>query len=191
MPQLVHAFGQERPDARFTFTQNNGSSLEAMLVAGDVSLTLTVGPPKSEALRWERVTTQRFVLIVPPEHRFSRRKNVKLDELRNETFLSFKPGHAIRDFTDALCRQVGFTPTIGFEADESNSIRGFVNAGFGIALVPQTGTRDDIPSIRIADARAEREVGLAWRHDRTLSDAERAFRTFAVRTQPRLGLATD
>ena len=28
----------------------------------------------------------------------------------------------------------GLTPAIAFEADESNSIRGFVNAGFGVEL---------------------------------------------------------
>jgi LysR family transcriptional activator of glutamate synthase operon len=52
----------------------------------------------------------------------------KLADLRAETFLSFKPGHAGRDFTDELCRRVGFVPAIAFEDDESNSIRGFVNA---------------------------------------------------------------
>jgi DNA-binding transcriptional LysR family regulator len=187
VPELVRAFRAEHPDVRFAFTQNNGVALEALLVAGEVAMTLTVGPPKQAALRWERVTTQRFVLIVPPEHRLAKRVSVKLGDLREETFLSFKPGHAVREFTDELCRRVGFVPAIAFEGDESNSIRGFVNAGFGIALVPQTGTFDDLPSIHIADARAEREVGIAWLDERALSDAERAFRDFAVRAQPLLG----
>jgi DNA-binding transcriptional LysR family regulator len=184
VPQLVRTFSAEHPDVRFAFTQNNGAALEALLVAGGVALTLTVGPPAHPALRWERVTTQRFVLIVPPDHRLAKRASVKLGELREETFLSFKPGHAVREFTDDLCRGVGFVPAIAFEGDESNSIRGFVNAGFGIALVPQTGTLDDVPSIRIADAQAQREVGIAWLDDRPLSDAERAFRDFAVLTNP-------
>lgn len=180
VPQIVRRFAAEHPNVRFTFAQSNGAALEAMLLAGDVALTLTVGPPAHAALRWERVTAQRFVLIVPPEHRLASRTAVKLTELRDETFLSFKPGHAVRDFTDDLCRRVGFTPRIAFEADESNSIRGFVNAGFGIALVPQTGTVDDVPSIRIVDAGAEREVGVAWLAERGLSEAEASFRDFAV-----------
>jgi DNA-binding transcriptional LysR family regulator len=187
VPQLVHAFRAERPDVRFAFTQNNGAALEAQLVSGEVAMTLTVGPLKAAALRWERVATQRFVLIVPPEHRLAKRTSVAVSDLRAETFLSFKPGHAVREFTDELCRSVGFEPAIAFEGDESNSIRGFVNAGFGIALVPQTGTLDDTPSIQLADAQAQREVGIAWLDERTLSDAERAFRDFAVRAQPRLG----
>jgi DNA-binding transcriptional LysR family regulator len=187
VPQLVRAFRAEHPDVRFAFTQNNGTALEALLLAGDVALTLTAGPPQKAALKWERVTTQRLMLIVPPDHRLAKRTAVKLADVRAETFLSFKPGHAIRDFTDDLCRGAGFVPAIAFEADESNSIRGFVNAGFGIALVPQTGTAGDLPSIRIADANAQREVGIAWNGDATLSAAERAFRRFAVRAQPMLG----
>jgi DNA-binding transcriptional LysR family regulator len=184
VPQLVRAFRAEHPDVRFAFAQNNTTALEALLLAGDVALTLTVGPPQNGALRWERVATQRLVLIVPPDHRFAKRTTVKLADLRDETFLSFKPGHGIREFTDRLCRGAGFVPAIAFEADESNSIRGFVNAGFGIALVPQTGTPDDIPSIRIADANAQREVGIAWNGDARLSAAERAFHRFVVRAQP-------
>ena len=186
VPQLVRRFAAEHPNVRFAFAQNNGAALETMLLAGDVAMTLTVGPPVHPALRWERVTSQRFVLIVPPEHRLAARAAVKLTELRDETFLSFKPGHAVRDFTDDLCRRVGFTPRLAFEADESNSIRGFVNAGFGIALVPQTGTVDDVPSIPIADAGAEREVGIAWLGERGLSAAEHAFRAFATRADPQL-----
>jgi len=186
VPQLVRTFGAEHPGVRFAFTQNNGAALETLLASGEVALTLTVGPPVHPALRWERVATQRFVLIVPPDHRLAKRASVKIADLRDETFLSFKPGHAIREFTDELCRRAGFAPAIAFEGDESNSIRGFVNAGFGIALVPQTGTLDDVPSIQITDAHAEREVGIAWLDERTLSDAERAFRDFAVRAQPHL-----
>ena len=59
-----------------------------------------------------------------------------------------------------------------------------MNAGFGIALVPQTGTVDDAPSIRIADAAAKREVGIAWLRDRERTPAERAFCTFVVDAQP-------
>ena len=184
VPQLVRAFRTEHPNVRFSFAQNNGAALETLLLAGDVALTLTVGPPQHAALNWERVTTQRLVLIVPPDHRLAKRAAVKLADLRAETFLSFRPGHAVREFTDNLCRNVGFVPAIAFEAEESNSIRGFVNAGFGIALVPQTGTADDLPSIRISDAEAQREVGIAWRDGAALSDAERAFRSFVVRTQP-------
>jgi DNA-binding transcriptional LysR family regulator len=184
VPQLVRAFRAEHPSVRFSFAQNNGAALEALLLGGGVALTLTVGPPQHAELQWERITTQRLVLIVPPDHRLAKRTAVKLADLRDETFLSFKPGHAVREFTDELLRDVGFAPAIAFEADESNSIRGFVNAGFGIALVPQTGTADDVPSIRISDAQAQREVGIAWFGDAPLSEAERAFRSFVVRAQP-------
>lgn len=186
-PQLVRSFRAEHPDVRFTFAQSNGAALETLLLSGGISLALTVGPPSPEKLRWERVTTQRFMLIVPPEHRLAHRRSVKLTELRNEAFLTFKPGHAVRDFTDALCAGVGFVPSIAFEADESNSIRGFVSAGFGVALVPQTGTAEDVNGIRIADPQAQREVGIAWLGERQLSSAETAFREFAVRAHPTLG----
>ena len=59
------------------------------------------------------------------------------------------------------------------------------NAGFGIALVPQTGTIEDANGIRVDDVRAQREVGIAWLGERRLSSAESAFRAFAANAKPR------
>ena len=180
VPQTVRLFRTEHPDVRFTFSQNNSATLLAQATRGEVALCLIAGPLATEGLRWQRIGAQRFLVIVPPQHRLARRRSVRLADLRAETFIAYKRGQAIRDFSDALCRAAGFVPAVAFEADESASVRAFVLAGFGIAIVPELSGSDELPNLRILDANAAREIGVTWRGDRYLSKAERAFRRFLL-----------
>ena len=180
VPELVRAFSREHAGVRFRFVQSNGAGLDRQLAAGDIHFALTAGPLGHDRFSWTRLTTQQLVLIVPPDHRLARERDVRLADVASETFISFPRGHAIRDLTDDLCKRTGFEPAVAFEGDESSSVRGFVAAGFGIALVPDTGVLDDLPSLHVVDPPAEREIGLAWVPRRYLSLAERAFRDYLL-----------
>jgi DNA-binding transcriptional LysR family regulator len=61
-------------------------------------------------------------------------------------------------------------------------VRGFVDAGLGVAIVPAAGsalppgsTRTE-PLLRILDDGAQREVGLAWSEQRRLQPSAELFR---------------
>ena len=99
-------------------------------------------PPGRPGLEWVRVFDQELVLIVPRTHALARRRQVRLREVADESFVLFKEGHAIRRMTDDLCRAAGFTPTSRFEGDDSSSLPGFVAAGCGVAIVLPIGGAD-------------------------------------------------
>lgn len=180
VPRLVRQFRKDHPGVRFTFTQNNGAALLAQLHAGEIDCALVSGPPRDARLGWEHVFDQELVLIVPREHRFAKRRSVRLRDVAGDPFISFKPGHAIREVANELCAAAGFVPAIAFEGDESSSIRGFVAQGFGVAIVPATRAAGGVVSLRIAAPAARRGMGIAWVKERYQSAAERAFRRFVV-----------
>jgi LysR family transcriptional regulator, transcription activator of glutamate synthase operon len=176
VPELVRAFAGTSPTVRFRFVQNNSFKLQRLLIAGDINFAMLAGPITEQALEYQAVAVQQLVIVVPPGHRFAGRRTIRLAEAAHETFVLFPPGHALRAFTDDLCRQAHFTPAMGYEGDQSSSIRLLVAAGLGIALVPDTGAADALPALRIDDLPSAREIGIAWVRDRYLSLAERAFR---------------
>jgi DNA-binding transcriptional LysR family regulator len=176
VPELVRGFAAKHPAVRFRFVQNNGFELERLLIAGDINFAMLAGPIADQRLAWEAVAVQQLVLVVPHGHRFAKRRTIRFAEAAPETFVLFPPGHALRAFTDDLCRRANFAPAIGYEGDQSSSIRLLVAAGLGIALVPDTGAMDGLPALRIEDLPASREIGIAWVGDRYLSLSECAFR---------------
>ncbi|HEU0070431.1 MAG TPA: LysR family transcriptional regulator [Alphaproteobacteria bacterium] len=181
IPQFVRRFSAAYPQVRLSFTQNNSGALQALLEDGRLDLIFTTAPLENAAFSWAHVADQDMALIVPAGHRLAKRKTVALREVAGEPFVSFKPGHAFRAFTDALCAAAGFAPKISFEGDDSSSLPGFVAAGFGVAIVPpESAAFDGVTSLKISEPTARRAIGIAWMKERYLSASARAFRDFAV-----------
>jgi DNA-binding transcriptional LysR family regulator len=181
IPELVRRFGVRHPAVKFSFVQNNSAAIEAQLERGELDLIFVAVPPGRGGFEWARVADQEFVLIVPHSHRLARRRRVKLQDVAGEPFVSFKPGHAIREMTHGLCKAAGFAPAIAFEADDSSSMPGFVAAGFGVAIVPPEAAKyADVVSLKITEPSARRAIGIAWARGRYLSASARLFRDFAA-----------
>ena len=188
IPELVRRFNLAHPDVQFAFVQNNSAAVEAQLERGELDLIFVAVPPGHADFAWTRIVDQELVLIVPRSHRLARRRQVRLRDVGNERFVSFKQGHAIRRMTDDLCAAAGFVPQISFEADDSSSVPGFVAAGFGIGIVPPEACGyADVASLRIAEPDARRPIGIAWVDDRYLSASARQFRDFVTTTKSSSG----
>ncbi len=85
----------------------------------------------------------------------------------------------LRHQTEELCEQAGFTPSVAFEGEDIPTLRGFVTAGLGVAVVPalHQGSPDALTGavhhLEITDPGAAREIGLGWSTERkTLPSAE-------------------
>jgi DNA-binding transcriptional LysR family regulator len=181
IPELVRRFSLAHPEVQFAFVQNNSATIEAQLERGELDLIFVAVPPGHAGFGWSRIVDQQLVLIVPRDHRLARRRHVRLREMANERFVSFKQGHAIRRMTDDLCKAAGFVPQISFEADDSSSVPGFVAAGFGIGIVPPEACGyADVASLKITEPVARRPIGIAWVEDRYLSASARLFREFVT-----------
>lgn len=179
-PQLIRRFLHAHPNARFTLVQNVGADLESALLAGDLNLVFSYRPSASDAICWQQSGEQELVLAVPPGHRLAGRTKLKLAEAAGEPFVACVATNPIRPLTDELCRVAGFVPKIAFEATDSGGVRGFVAAGFGVALVPAIGYETGLRTLHITEPHALRAVGINWVKDRYLSVAEQTFRDFAL-----------
>jgi DNA-binding transcriptional LysR family regulator len=179
-PQLIRRFLHSHPNARFTLVQNVAADLDRGLLGGELNLVLSYRPSTSGAISWRQTGEQELVLAVPPGHRFEGRRRLRLAEASGEPFVACVPTNPIRHLSDELCRSAGFVPKIAFEATDSGSVRGFVAAGFGVAVVPAIGYETGIQTLRITEPHALRPIGINWVKERYLSVAERTFRDFAL-----------
>lgn len=183
VPRLVRRFRADYPQVQFGFAQSNSAGLATQLDHGELDLIFTAAPGDHAAFSWTKIADQELRLIVPLSHSLARRRSVTLNQVAHESFVSFKPGHAMRRLTDELCQAAGFTPRYSFEGDESGSVPGFVAAGFGVAIMPaESNTNPEVVSLRIAKPAARRPIGIGWVEHRFLSASARAFRDFAVAT---------
>ena len=179
VPDLIAAFRARHPRARFALVQNASHIILADLEAGDVDLALVSPvPPASERIESVELASEELFLVVPRDHRFAKRASVKLVELSDDTFVCLRKGYGLRSLTDAFCAAAGFVPKIAFEGEEIATLRGLVDVGLGVAIIPGIRSRleNAPPQLPIEVPICRRSIGLMWEPARYQPELTQAFR---------------
>lgn len=179
VPDLVASFREAHPRARFQLKQNASHIILNELERGAVDLALVSPvPPTSERITAVEVASEELFLVVPRDHRFAKRRSVRLAELRDDTFVCLHEGYALRTLTDEYCARAGFSPAIAFEGEEIATLRGLVAVGLGVAILPaSTVPIESAPAqIAISEPICRRSIGLLWESARYQSELTQRFR---------------
>jgi DNA-binding transcriptional LysR family regulator len=179
VPDLIAGFRAQHPRARFQLTQNASHIIVHSLEAGDVDLAL-VSPVPETTQRIESIAlaSEELFLAVPHDHRFAQRKNVKLSQLQDDTFVCLREGYGLRALTDQFCAQAGFVPKIAFEGEEIATLRSLVAVGLGVAIIPAAASpaESSPPLVKITEPACRRSIGLLWEAGRYQPQLAQQFR---------------
>ncbi|MGW7405031.1 LysR family transcriptional regulator [Streptomyces sp. NPDC054833] len=181
VPGLLHAFRADHPRVRFSLVQNYGEAMLEGLRAGELDLCLTSPVPDAPDLVARRLDEQKLRLVVSADHPLSGRRRIRLAEAAAETFVTLEPGYGLRRITDDLCREAGFKPRVAFEGEETETLRGLVAAGLGVALLPPPPfPRPGVVELTVTAPRAVREIGVAWLDGHPDTPPVAAFKRFLL-----------
>jgi DNA-binding transcriptional LysR family regulator len=116
--------------------------------------------------------------VLPPGHPCESRQRLPFSALRDDGFISFSEGAALREMLFEGAAAAGFRPRILVESTEIPRIRTMVSRGLGVALLPLTDVEAPGPPVvvkRLTGPTITRDVTLAWRSRRRLPPAARTF----------------
>ncbi len=187
VPDLVRSFRAAHPNVRFQLTQVRDELHAPPLAGGHAELEIGTRRPHEPDIRTRRIAIEPLRLALPRDHPRSQQQHIALADLAEERFISLSPTSALRRLTDSLCEEAGFEPDVMFEAEDLSTVRGFVAAGLGVAIVP--APRAGSPEAAtgpllyrdITDAGAVREITLTWSAERRLLPAADLFRRHVIR----------
>ena len=188
VPDLVRTFRAAHPGVRFQLTQVRDELHSAALDGGQADLEIGTRRPRDLAVHTRPVALEPLHLAVPRDHRLAGQPRLHLAEVSGEDFVSLRPASALRRLTDDLCEQAGFRPAVVFEGDDLSTVRGFVAAGLGVAIVPapRAGSPESgagpVLYREILDSGAAREICLRWSAERRLLPAAELFRQHVITT---------
>ncbi|HZW45553.1 MAG TPA: LysR family transcriptional regulator [Dermatophilaceae bacterium] len=186
VPDLVSSFRADHPHVQFELKQVRGELVTSVLGRGEVDLQISTVRNTDPTMQWRQLAIEPLRLAVPSGHPLARRVVIPLAEVSSEPFMMLRPTSLLRQLCEDLCKQAGFRPTVGFEGDDLPTVRGFVAAGLGVAIVPalREGSPDAVTGplrhIKIADPQAVRGIGLTWSTERRLLPVAELFRKHAI-----------
>jgi len=186
VPSLLRDFRADHPGVRFSLVQGSRQHVLDRLADGELDLALVAPLPASPALDSAALSEQDLLLSVPEQHPLARRSRIRVTELADEPFVTLEHGYGLRQIIDELCAAAGFTPRIAFESQESDTARGLVAAGLGVALLPRFGPAPPTGVVEVPlSPPVRRTIGLVWRAGEHLTPAVHAFRDYVRANGPR------
>ncbi|MCW3817871.1 LysR family transcriptional regulator [Micromonospora sp. DR5-3] len=178
VPRILHDFRRAAPRVRVALRQEPGHEMLHDLATGTAELAITSPRPAGEH-GWLPLQRQRLTLVVPRGHRLAARRQVRLDDIADEDFVTVPAGFGFRTQVDELFRAAGVVPRVAFEIGDLATIEGLVGSGLGVALLPeQFAGASNTVGVPATAPGAERVVGLTWRTDRALAPAAARFLAF-------------
>ena len=146
VPDLVSSFRSDHPHVHFELKVVPGELASSVPDRAEVDFQISTVRPTDQAVQWRQLLVEPLRLAVPSVHPLARRARIHLAEVSSEPFVMLRPRSLLRQLCEDLCDGAGFRPTLGFEGDDLPTVRGFVAAGLGVAVVPalREGSPDSV-----------------------------------------------
>jgi LysR family transcriptional regulator, transcription activator of glutamate synthase operon len=183
----IAQFHARHPGVELSICEQSSEELAELLRRDDLDLAFLSVTERIEShgLGLAQLMLEELVLILPRRHRLSGRERVRVEELSDEEFVSYREGSRLREVLVSAAQEAGFSPTIMLESNESQRVRRLVARGMGVAILPRSdcvGPGADVAVARLAGPTLTRDITLAWRAERRLAPAAAEFLSLARQT---------
>jgi DNA-binding transcriptional LysR family regulator len=173
-------FHERHPGVELTVREQSSEELAEMLRDDvlDLAFLSVTERIESHELSLHQLVSEELVAVLPVDHRLAGRKRVRMAELADEQFVSYREGARLRELLTMAAHSAGFEPQIKLESNESERIRRLVARGMGVAILPRSDADRAIGNVAVAtlvQPALRRDITLACREGRRLSPAAAEF----------------
>ena len=143
VPRAIRAFREAYPGVSLTIEEGLSDEVAERLVEDRMDVAFVrVSRLGAEKLTVTHLLDEKLIVALPAKHALARGRRdaaMPLARLSREAFILYgPPGTGLHDETLHACRTAGFTPTVFQRAPRITTTLGFVAAGMGVTLVPQS-----------------------------------------------------
>jgi DNA-binding transcriptional LysR family regulator len=183
MPLAIAMFRAQHPEVELTLAEGEPEEIAPRLYAGEFDLALLFEfEGTSESLVADLVRQPLFedpmFLALPADHPLSRRRTLRLADLRAEAWVQTSSSSACARHVVRCCHVAGFEPIVSFESDDYQTVQGLVAAGVGVALIPKlavASAREDVAIRALSPSSPVRNVIAATPEGSRLTPAAAAM----------------
>ncbi|MEV4532796.1 LysR substrate-binding domain-containing protein [Asanoa sp. NPDC049518] len=176
-PRVLRRFHTAHPEIELRVAEGGSQELVNALSHGELDLALVVLPETGidPALDAAPILDEDLVVAAAAGTRLP--EPMLVEDLRDRPLVMFRPGYTLRDDVLEACRRAGFEPTFAVEGGELDAVLEFVEAGLGLAVVPEMvlANRPGLWAVPLAPP-LRRTIAVAQRRGVTLTHAAAALR---------------
>lgn len=190
MPAIISDFLKESPNTKFEFCMETTFNILEGLRDGKFDLGFYDEFEDLEEygeIESVPIKNDELVVIVPKNHRLADKSEICLKDLKDETFVFFS--ERVKSKMCSIFQDIGFTPKVSLEpAKSSMVVTGFVSAGFGISIVPDTPNliTDELVVLKIKEPYCYRTIHMGWLKNGYMTPSAKIFKDFIIKAVPKI-----
>jgi DNA-binding transcriptional LysR family regulator len=190
VPNLLGLFIVDHPAISIIVEEISSTEIETALEEGRMDVGLGFLTRHSPNLRYERLCTDEFALIVSESHPWSRRRMIPLSELHQQRVLQLPDSFVMRRMTDALCRNHQVRPRMIAEINAIETLLRSLAPLHAAAIMPKIALRGreglKLKAIRLKGKKLGLDIGLLRLADSSANSAVAAFTSLAQKVVPKM-----
>ncbi|MFJ8066266.1 LysR family transcriptional regulator [Psychrobacillus sp. NPDC096426] len=180
IPSLLKEFQLSNPGHTITLSEDKAPLIVKDLLTNETDLGFATQYQSFSDLDYNPIFKEKIVLIASSQHRFSKMKHIKLEDIENESFIHYNADTELRKLIDSLFLKYNIDIHVAYDGLEINSIIGLVTSNMGIALVPESVIQNisGIKIIPVLDFDIDRTIFLIHKKEGYISKAVLYFKDF-------------
>jgi LysR family hydrogen peroxide-inducible transcriptional activator len=143
MPGVLGKFVRQSPRVEVTLQEDVTTHLIEAVVAAEMDLAVLALPVADERLHVEPLFTEPLHVVVSRSHPLGKKREVTLDDIRDERFIVLREMHCLGEQVLSFCRANGCQPRIACRSAQVATIQALIAAGQGISILPDMARRAD------------------------------------------------
>ena len=177
LPRHLKRFQERHPGIRIDVRIGNSRLRMRLLRSYDVEIAFGAVDVPEPDTEFRSVFTSEIMLITPVDHPLAGRESVSVEEMVRWPMVTHPAGTHARDLAEMIGRLHGVAHNVSLQVEGWIVIKRYVEAGLGIALVPDHCIAEGDLVHRIAASRyfPPRTYGISVRRDDTLPLAAEHF----------------
>jgi LysR family transcriptional regulator, cyn operon transcriptional activator len=139
-PPVVAQFAKEHPKVALRVIELSAGEIETGVIEGTLDLGVSFQPPAKKDIKSERLFEEELVLVVPLNHRFSTRAQLKMVDLAGEPLILLSAGFCTRRIIDECFAESQVEPNVVVEMNSVEGVIAVAKAGGPATILPRLGT---------------------------------------------------
>jgi LysR family transcriptional regulator, cyn operon transcriptional activator len=190
VPELMGMFAADHPDINLIVEEISSTEIETALEEGRMNVGLGFLTRHSPNLRYERLCTDEFALIVSESHPWSKRHVIPLSELHQRRLLQLPDSFVMRRMIDDVFRNHQIRPRTVAEINAIETLLRSLAPLNAAALMPKIALRGrqalKVKAIRLQGKKLGLDIGLLRLRDSGANSAVAAFTNLARAAVPKM-----
>ena len=149
LPLIIYPFRKKYPQISISITILPPQQVLENTLRLDNDLGFISSHIKHKKLIVKEVLEDRLVLIVPPDHPFTKRKCIEPKHLEGQPFIMHEKGSASRSIVDDFIKKNGLSILTTLELSNNEAIKKAVKQGIGLSLISEHVVSEEVENKKL------------------------------------------